>query len=85
MHILVTDLTTGKIIHRCWYQALEHVWEPTSEVVAAWFRCSPDDVHCGESEEHGDVIEINGKAVATIEHVYRRVELRRPIRLEAAE
>jgi hypothetical protein len=85
MHILVKDLTTGKTIHSCWYHQLRDVWEPTSEAVAAFYKVPAEDVHCGEHELHGDVIEINGKAVATIEHVYRRVELRRPIYSEAAE
>ncbi len=83
MNILVTDLSTGQIIHSGYYAELAHVWAPTSEVVAAWFGVSEEDVHCGESDE-GDTIEINGKPVATIEHTYRRAELRRPM-LVAAE
>ena len=83
--ITVRELDTGKVIHRGWYQHLEHMWEPTAEVVSAWFNVKPDDVGCGEHEQHGDVIEISGKPVATISHEYRRVELRRTIHLQAAE
>ena len=81
--IVVRELDTGRVIHRGWYHQLRDVWEPTAEVVAAWFKRSPDDVSCGESDD-GDTIEVHGKAVATVEYVYRRSELRRPI-LEAAE
>ena len=81
--ITVRELDTGKVIHRGWYQHLEHMWEPTCEVVAAWFDVKPDDVECGESD-NGDTIVIHGKAVASIEEVYRLVELRRPI-MQAAE
>jgi hypothetical protein len=84
MHITIRTLDTGTIIHRGWYRELADMWAPTSEVVAAWFNVPAEDVHCGEHPEHGDVIEINGKPVATIEHVYRRVELRRPM-MQAAE
>lgn len=77
MQITVTDISTGKVIHRGWYQRLADVWAPTSEVIAAWFHVSPDDVDCDD-----DMIVINGKPVASIEHVYRRADLRR--RMEAA-
>lgn len=80
--ITVREIDTGRTIHRGWYQHMEHVWQPTAEVVAEWFNVSPDDVECGESD-NGDTIEINGKVVATIEHTYRRVELRRPILIAA--
>jgi hypothetical protein len=83
--ITVRDLDTGKVIHRGWYHQLRDIWEPTAEVVAEWFGCSPDDVSCGEHDDLGDVIEIAGKPVASITHEYRRVELRRTIYAEAAE
>lgn len=82
MHITVRTLDTGKIIHRGWYRELADIWAPTSEVVGEWFKVPADDVHCGESDD-GDVIEINGKPVASIEWTWRRVELRRPMMIAA--
>ena len=82
MHITVREIDTGTVIHRGWYRDLADIWAPTAEVVGAWFKASPDDVKAAESDD-GDVIEINGKVVASIEWTWRRVELRRPMMVAA--
>jgi hypothetical protein len=81
--VTITEIETGKRIYTGYYADLSHVWPMASPVVAEWFSVPVDDVDCGESDEHGDVIEINGKAVATINHEYRRAELRRPMLIAA--
>lgn len=90
MHIEVREISTGKVIHRGWYRELADIWAPTSEVVGEWFSVPADDVNLTESDD-GDVIEINGKVVASIEWTWRRAELRQIARetaqpvLQAAE
>ena len=82
MNIVVREIDTGTVIHSGWYRELRDIWAPAAEVVGAWFKASPDDVHCAESVDC-DVIEINGKVVASIEWTWRRVELRRPMMVAA--
>lgn len=77
MHVKITDLTTGKTIHHGYFARLEDVWFTVEPACREFYEADrADDISCGESEQHGDVIEINGKPVATIEHVYRRPELK---------
>lgn len=83
MNVIVRDLSTGKTIYHGYFAELGHVWPVIAPVVGEWFEVPADDVCCGESDD-GDTLTINGTAVASIEHVYHRVELRRPF-LEAAE
>lgn len=82
--LIITEIDTGKLIHSSWYASTFDSWPQVGEVVAAWFGVSLDDLELGEDEHLGDVIEIAGKPVATMDWEYRRVELRRPF-LQAAE
>lgn len=77
MKVLVTELNTGKIVHRGWYQQLSHVWEPTAATVATWFECEPHDVDLLRADETEDgpsddgMIAVNGKPVATMTVTFR--------------
>jgi hypothetical protein len=82
--VTITEIETGKRIYTGYYADLSHVWPMASPVVAEWFEVFVDDVDLVETD-CGDMISVEGKIVATINHEYRRAELRRPIYAEAAE
>jgi hypothetical protein len=80
--VIITEIETGKRIYTGYYADLSHVWPMASPVVAEWFSVPVDDVDLVETDD-GDMISVEGKVVASIEHVYRRVELRRPMLIAA--
>jgi hypothetical protein len=80
--VTITEIETGKRIYTGYYADLSHVWPMASPVVAEWFSVPVHDVDLVETDD-GDMISVEGKIVATINHEYRRTELRRPMLIAA--
>ncbi len=45
-------------------------WRRISEWMANTFDCEPDDVGCAQTEEHLDILTVDGKHVAYIEEQF---------------
>lgn len=70
MKILVTDIATGNVVHRAWYQRIGHCWEPTQRVVAEWYECERDDVDLDDADGGNDTISVKGRVVAKVEMAF---------------